>query len=116
MNVETFVLERFFFLEYHFFGYLITNGYYQNHVDNNIILLGRNQHTLFLEQCMNCIFMKAVISFSFNNITNEVVVNDGIRFVRFFVTSFVIGFISCTTKLCWNSIHFYLLFVFKFVV
>jgi hypothetical protein len=33
------------------------------------------------------------------------------------VTSFVIKFISyTTTNLGWNSIHYYLLFVFKFVV
>jgi hypothetical protein len=52
----------------------------------------------------------------FNGIVNQVAVNDGIGFVHFFVTSFVIGFISCTTKLGQNSIHCYLLFVLKFDV
>jgi hypothetical protein len=53
----------------------------------------------------------------FNGIANEAMVNDGTGFVCFSMTYFVIGFISCTTtSLGQNSIHNYLLFVFKFVV
>jgi hypothetical protein len=44
-------------------------------------------------------------------------IDDGTGFIRFSMTSFVIKFISCTTtSLAHNSIHYYLLFIFKFVV
>jgi len=61
--------------------------------------------------------MKIVVGFMFYKITDELVVNDGIKFVCFFVTFFVIKFISYTT-ICLgrNSIHYYLLLVFKFDV
>jgi hypothetical protein len=53
----------------------------------------------------------------FNGIVDEAMVNDGTRFVCFSMTSFVIGFLSCTTiSLGQNSIHYYLLFIFNFVV
>jgi hypothetical protein len=35
----------------------------------------------------------------FNGIADETMVNDGIGFVRFSTTSFVIEFISCTTTI-----------------
>jgi hypothetical protein len=57
---------------------------------------------------MGYVLMRVVINVMFNGIENEVVVNDGIGFVCFFATSFVIGFISYTTKLDRNSIHYYL--------
>jgi hypothetical protein len=41
--------------------------------------------------------MRIVIDFMFNKIVDEVMVKDGIGFVRFFATSFVIGLISYTT-------------------
>jgi len=43
-------------------------------------------------------------------------VNDETGFIHFSITSFVIKFISYITRLCWNSIQYYLLFVVKFVV
>jgi hypothetical protein len=53
----------------------------------------------------------------FNGITDEAMLNDGTKFVLVSVTSFVIKFISYnTTSLGQNSIHYYFLFVFKFVV
>jgi hypothetical protein len=60
--------------------------------------------------------MKVVINFMFNGIADEATVNDGIGIVYFFMTSFVIRFISCTTRLCQNTIHCYLLFVFMFII
>jgi hypothetical protein len=108
MNVEAFpllainqtiVLETFFFLEYHIFGYLHVGGYYQNHVDSNTVLLGCSYHCLFLEHGLNCILMREVINFMFNGIVDEAVANDGTKFVCFYVTSFIIRFNSCTTKL-----------------
>ncbi len=54
--------------------------------------------------------------FMVNGITNETTVNDGIGFVFFSATSFVTGFISCTTKLGQNSIHYYFFFILKFIV
>jgi hypothetical protein len=41
--------------------------------------------------------MRIVINFMFNKIADESMVKDGIGFVRFFATSFVIGLISHTT-------------------
>jgi hypothetical protein len=60
--------------------------------------------------------MKVVINFMFNGITDETTINDGIGFVRFFMTSLVIEFISCTTRLCQNVVHCYPLFVFMFII
>ncbi len=48
-------------------------GYYQNHVNSNIILLGCNHYCLFLEH--------GVSYFMFNKIMDEAMVNDGIGFV-----------------------------------
>ncbi len=102
------VLKRSFSLEYHIFKYLIMGGYCQNHVDNNIILLGYSHCCLFPEHGLKYVLMRAIINFIFNGIIDEVVVNDGTRFVHFSMTSFVTGFISYTTRLCQNSIHHYI--------
>jgi hypothetical protein len=53
----------------------------------------------------------------FNKIIDEVAINDGTIFVHFSTTSFVIGFICCTTTVC-VKIPFIAtsFFVFKFVV
>ncbi len=91
-------------------------GYYQNHVDNNIVLLGCSCHCLFLEHGLSCILIWVVIHFILNGITDEATINDGTIFIHFSVTSFVTRLSSCTNKLGQNSIHYYLLFVLKFVV
>jgi hypothetical protein len=114
---HTFVFVWLFFFTYHILWYLTTSSNYQDHVDNDILFFGCNRHYLFLEHCMSQVLMKIVVDFMFNRIANEAIVDDGIGFVCFFVTSFVTRFITCTTtNLGWNSIHYYLLFVFKFVV
>ncbi len=112
---KSFVLERFFLFEYHIFGYIIMSGYCQNHV-NNIILFGFNCRHLFPEHGLRYVFMRAIINFMFNGITDEAMVNGETRFICFTLTSFLTRFISCTTKLGQNSIHCYLLFIIKFLV
>ncbi len=57
---QAFIFLRFFFFEYHIFGYIITGGYCQNHVDNNIILFGCNCHHLFPEHGLRYILMRVV--------------------------------------------------------
>jgi hypothetical protein len=53
----------------------------------------------------------------FNEIADKTSINDETKFVHFSMTPLVIGFISnTTTSLGQNSIHYYLMFVFKFVV
>ncbi len=67
----------------------------------------------FLKHGVSYVLMRRVIY----KIINETFINDGTIFVCFSATSFVTGFISyMTTKLCQNSIHYYPIFVFKFVV
>lgn len=109
---HAFILESFFSLEYHIFKYLSEGVYCQNHVDNNIVLLG----CLFFEHYLSCVLMKVAINFMFNGIIDEITINDGTIFVCFSMTSFTTIFISCTTKLCQNSFHNYLFFVLKFIV
>ncbi len=113
---QALVLERLFLLEYHIFEYLTVGGYYQNHVNNNIVLFGCSCHCFFLEHGLNCILIRVVINFMFNGIANEVTVIDGTKFVYFFATSFVIGLSSSTNRLGWNSNHYYILFILRFVV
>jgi hypothetical protein len=114
---QALVLERFFFLEYCIFKYLITSDNYQNHVDNNIFLHRCSRSYFFPEHHLSYILMRAIVDFMFNRIANETTINDGTKFVGFFVTSFVTRFISyTTTSLGQNSIHCYLVFVFNFVV
>jgi hypothetical protein len=71
---QVLILERFFLLEYHIFKYLTVGGYYQNHVDNNIILLGCSCCYLFLEHGPCCVFIRVVINFMFNGIANDALV------------------------------------------
>jgi hypothetical protein len=114
---QALLLERFFLLEYHIFEYLTTCGYYQNHVNGNIVLLGCNHHCLFPKHGLSSILMQAIINFVFNGIANETMVNDGFGFVRLdSMTSFVTKNISYTTKLCQNSIYYYLFFVLKLLI
>jgi hypothetical protein len=96
---------------------LTTCGYCQNHVDGNIVLLGCNHYCLFPEHGLSSIFMRGIIIFLFNGIANEIMANDGTEFVRLdSTTSFAIKNISYTTKLCQNSIYYYLIFVLKFII
>jgi hypothetical protein len=81
---QAFILERFFLLEYHIFKYPTLGGYYQNHVDNNMVFLGCNHHYCFLEHCLSYVLMKVIINFMFNEIVDETTVNDGTIFVRFY--------------------------------
>jgi hypothetical protein len=74
------------------FRYLITCGYYQNHVDNNIILLRCNYHYLSPKHGLSYVLMGAIINIMFNEIVNETIINDGTKFVCFFVCFFVITF------------------------
>jgi hypothetical protein len=113
---QALILERLFILEYHIFEYLITGGYCQNHVDNNIVLFGCSRHYLSLEHGLNCILIRVVINFMCNGIADEMTINDGTKFLHFSTTSFVIGLNSYTSRLGWNSNHCYLLFVLKFFV
>ncbi len=103
--------------EYHILWYLIIGGNYQDHNDNNIFLLRWNRHYLFLKHCLSYVLMKTIVNFMFNGIVDEALVDDGIKFICFSTTSFVTRFISYTsTSLGQNSIHYYLLFVLKFVI
>jgi hypothetical protein len=95
---------------------LIANGYYQNHVDNNIVPFGCSHRCLFLEHGPRCVFIKVVINFMFNGIAYETIINDGTRCVRFSMTSFVTRLCSYTNRFDQNSIHYNLFFILKFVV
>jgi hypothetical protein len=113
---QTLVLERLFFLEYHIFEYLTMGNYYQNNVDRNIVLFGCSCRCIFLKHGLNYVHMRAIINFMFNGIIDEVVVNDGTKFVHFFVTSFVTGFYFLYHQVVpkfHSLLHFFIL---KFVV
>jgi hypothetical protein len=83
-------------------------GNCQNHV-NNIVLFGCNCHCLFPKHGLTYVFMKAIINFMFKKFADEAMINDGTKFLYCSTTSFVTRFISCIIKLCWSSIHYYLL-------
>jgi hypothetical protein len=87
---QALVLEKFFLLEYHIFGYLTMGGYYQDRVHNNIVLFGCNHCYLFLEHGMSYVLIMAIINFMFNGIVDETMVDDGTAFVHFFETSSLI--------------------------
>jgi hypothetical protein len=67
-------------------------GYYQNHVDNNIVFFRCNRCYLFVEHSLNYVLIKQNTNFMFNGITNEAMVIDEIIFIYLFATSFIIKF------------------------
>jgi hypothetical protein len=89
---------------------------YHNHVDD-IFFLGYSHHYLFCKQHLSCILMRIVVDFMFNGIVDKNINKWWNQICLFFRDPFCYQiYFLYHHQIGPNSIHCYLIFVFKFVV